>query len=74
MGIRGLTTLIKKHAPNAINVYRFNCFKNAVIAVDTSILLYKFRYLSHQNIVGITFLAELKLVCYRFIWRVTVKI
>ena len=49
MGIRGLTTLIKKHAPNAITIYNFNFFKNAVIAVDTSILLYKFRYLSHQN-------------------------
>jgi flap endonuclease-1 len=49
MGIRGLTTLIKKHSPKSITVYKFNFFKNAVIAIDTSILLYKFRYLSHKN-------------------------
>lgn len=49
MGVRGLTTLIKNYAPDSITVYNFNFFKKAVIAVDTSILLYKFRYLSDNN-------------------------
>lgn len=44
MGIRGLTSLIKKYAPEAVSSHSFNYFKGSVIAIDTSILLYKFRY------------------------------
>lgn len=48
MGIRGLTSLIKKYAPEAITSHSFNYFKGSIIAIDTSILLYKFRY-SNNN-------------------------
>jgi len=48
MGIRGLTSLIKKYAPEAMTSHSFNYFKGSVIAIDTSILLYKFRY-SNNN-------------------------
>lgn len=48
MGIRGLTSLIKKYVPNAIKVRPFNYFNGSVIAIDTSILLYKFSY-SNSN-------------------------
>lgn len=44
MGIRGLTSLIKKHVPDALQVRSLNYFSGSQIAVDTSILLYKFRY------------------------------
>lgn len=44
MGIRGLTSLIKKYVPNAIKMRPINYFKGSTIAIDTSILLYKFRY------------------------------
>lgn len=48
MGIRGLTSLIKKYAPDAITTKSFTYFKGCIVAVDTSILLYKFRY-SNNN-------------------------
>lgn len=48
MGIRGLTSFIKKYAPEAITSHSFNYFKGSIIAIDTSILLYKFRY-SNNN-------------------------
>ena len=41
--------MIKKHAPEAMTVYSFSYFKNSIIAIDTSILLYKFRYISDDN-------------------------
>lgn len=44
MGIRGLTSLIKKHVPDALQVRSLNYFSGSRVAVDTSILLYKFRY------------------------------
>jgi flap endonuclease-1 len=49
MGIRGLTSLLKKYVPESMTVYSFSYFKNSTIAIDTSILLYKFRYLSDSN-------------------------
>lgn len=49
MGIRGLTSLIKKYSPESISVYNFDFYKNSTIAVDTSILLYKFMYSSDPN-------------------------
>ena len=48
MGIRGLTSLIKKYAPNSMKSRSFTYFKNCIVAIDTSILLYKFRY-SNDN-------------------------
>lgn len=42
MGIRGLTSLISKKCPGQLRP--FGDYRGAVIAVDTSILLYKFRY------------------------------
>jgi len=44
MGIQGLTTLIKKYAPNSITKVSLESFRGRTIAIDTSILLYKFRY------------------------------
>jgi flap endonuclease-1 len=44
MGIRGLTSLISKYTPDAITHHYMTYFKGSVIAIDTSILLYKFRY------------------------------
>lgn len=44
MGIRGLTSLIKKYAPDSMSIHPFNYFKGSIVAIDTSILLYKFRY------------------------------
>jgi flap endonuclease-1 len=44
MGIRGLTSLIRKYVPDAITTRSLSYFKGSVIAIDTSILLYKFRY------------------------------
>lgn len=48
MGIRGLSSLIKKYAPNSMKTQSFTYFKNCIVAIDTSILLYKFRY-SNDN-------------------------
>lgn len=48
MGIRGLTSLIKKNVPEALNGRTFQYFNGSRIAIDTSILLYKFRY-SNSN-------------------------
>lgn len=44
MGVRGLSSLIEKYSPDALNSQSFKYFKGSTIAVDTSILLYKFRY------------------------------
>ncbi len=50
MGIRGLTSLIKKYVPESMSIHPFSYFKGSIIAIDTSILLYKFRYSNeHPN-------------------------
>ena len=49
MGIRGLTALINLYAPNSVSIHHFRYFKGSKIAIDTSILLYKFRYSSNSN-------------------------
>lgn len=49
MGIRGLTSLIKKYVPNSVKIRPFGYFKNSIIAIDTSILLYKFKYSNSGN-------------------------
>lgn len=46
MGIRGLNNLIKKYAPDAISEKEIILYKGSKIAVDCSILLYKFKYAS----------------------------
>ena len=48
MGIKGLTTLIKKYVPESIKEHPYEYFKGSIIAIDTSILLYKFHY-SNNN-------------------------
>lgn len=49
MGIKGLTSLIKKLAPESITIKDYDSFKKNKIAIDTSILLYKFKYFNHDN-------------------------
>lgn len=44
MGIKGLTSLLKKYAPNTTMSRCINYYKNSVIAIDVSILIYKFKY------------------------------
>lgn len=45
MGIKGLKNLIRKYAPDAINPFDMNTLVGKRVAIDSSILLYKFRYL-----------------------------
>jgi flap endonuclease-1 len=47
MGIKGLKKIIKRHAPDAISL-NFSLY-NKKIAIDSSILLYKFRYTYTQD-------------------------
>lgn len=47
MGIKSLKKIIKKHAPDAINL-NFSLY-NKKLAIDSSILLYKFRYTYTQE-------------------------
>jgi len=44
MGIKGLKKIIKKNAPNSFTEIRIKDLKGSKIGVDSSILLYKFRY------------------------------
>jgi len=44
MGIKGIKTLIKKHVPDAISEINLESLRNTTICIDSSILLYKFRY------------------------------
>tara|TARA_B100000035_G_scaffold315141_1_gene334082 strand:+ start:2552 stop:3499 length:948 start_codon:yes stop_codon:yes gene_type:complete len=56
MGIRGLNTTIKRVAPDAINIFDISKYKNSKIAIDSSILLYKFKYASkveNSHLIGI---------------------
>ena len=56
MGIRGLNTLIKKYASDAINNFDISNYKNSKVAIDCSILLYKFKYASraeNSHLIGI---------------------
>lgn len=48
MGIKGLKDLIKKHSSDSITPIKLNFLKNKILCIDSSILLYKFRY-SIQN-------------------------
>ena len=56
MGIRGLNALIKKHSPDCITQNDIKKYYGKTVAIDTSILLYKFRYaskLENSHLVGI---------------------
>jgi flap endonuclease-1 len=56
MGIRGLNNLIKKYAPDAISEKDISLYKGSKVAIDCSILLYKFKYASrapNSHIIGI---------------------
>lgn len=44
MGIKCLKQLIRKHAPNAIQPFQITDLIGKKVAIDSSILLYKFRY------------------------------
>ena len=45
MGIKGLKKLINTNAPDAILPFDIKTIKGKKIAIDSSILLYKYRYL-----------------------------
>ena len=45
MGIKGLKGIIRKHAPDAIKPFYFDLLQGKKVAIDSSILLYKFRYI-----------------------------
>ena len=47
MGIKNLKKIIKKHAPDAITP--LPSLYNKKIAIDSSILLYKFRYFYKED-------------------------
>lgn len=56
MGIRGLNTVIKRWAPDAVQTCDISKYKNSKVAIDSSILLYKFKYASrteNSHLVGI---------------------
>ena len=56
MGIRGLNTIIKRVAPDAIKHFDISKYKNCKLAIDCSILLYKFKYASrveNSHLVGL---------------------
>jgi flap endonuclease-1 len=45
MGIKGLKNLIKKYAPEAFTEINLNFLYNKTVCIDSSILMYKYRYL-----------------------------
>lgn len=56
MGIRGLNTVIKKYAEDAVKICDISKYKNSKVAIDCSILLYKFKYASraeNSHLIGI---------------------
>lgn len=56
MGIRGLNALIKKHSPDSITQNDIRKYYGTIVAIDCSILLYKFKYAckaENSHLVGI---------------------
>lgn len=56
MGIRGLNTIIKKYSPDSIREISIKDVSNSIVAIDCSILLYKFKYASkipNSHLIGI---------------------
>ena len=44
MGIKQLNSLLKQYCKDAITDVKLNCLNNKVIAIDSSIFLYKYMY------------------------------
>mgnify|MGYP001157374964 CR=1 FL=1 len=56
MGIRGLNALIKKYSPDCITYNDIKKYYGKIVAIDCSILLYKFKYASkveNSHLIGI---------------------
>jgi len=56
MGIRGLNSIIKKYSPDSIREISIKDIKNSTVAIDCSILLYKFKYASkvpNSHLIGL---------------------
>ena len=56
MGIRGLNTMIKKLSPDSVTLNDISKYRNSIVAIDCSILLYKFKYASkaeNSHLVGL---------------------
>ena len=49
MGIRGLNTFIKKVCPECVTYNKITKYSGKVFAIDASILIYKYRYISKIN-------------------------
>jgi flap endonuclease-1 len=49
MGIRGLNKIINKVSPTSIKEKSIYNYTNSIIAIDSSILMYKYRYASNQD-------------------------
>jgi len=49
MGIKGLKNIIKKYSRSALREIKINELSGNTLAIDSSILLYKFRYLYQDN-------------------------
>jgi flap endonuclease-1 len=56
MGIRGLTSLLNKHAPDCVTTVGFGSLTARAVAIDSSILMYKYSHVSkgheHASLVG----------------------
>ena len=50
MGISGLTTLLKKFAPETILKKKLICYSGKSVAIDTSLFMHKFMY-NYGNII-----------------------
>ena len=66
MGIRGLNSVIKRFSPDTITYHPISKYSGTKMAIDCSILLYKYRYsagkLDNSHIVG--FLNRVKFYLY----------
>jgi flap endonuclease-1 len=49
MGIRGLNNMLKKYSPESVTENDISKYKNCKVAIDCSILIYKFRYASNAE-------------------------
>ena len=56
MGIKGLNNIIKKYSPECVTLNDISKYNNKKLAIDSSILLYKFKYANkaeNSHILGI---------------------
>ena len=66
MGIRGLNTMIKKYSPDCTTYNKIEKYSNSIVAIDCSILLYKFRYASkveNAHLIGIVNRVKFYMMC-----------